>query len=67
MDDRLIFLKDLYNKNKELTFEEYIMQEVKNNPNFFRWFFNDDTIEDFGTNMIRENFAIFEILCYNNL
>lgn len=44
------------------SFREYAELESENDPDFFRWLFNDGDISDFGTNLDdkqREEYAEF--------
>ncbi len=47
-----------YRRNGEpgdtTTLREYVESQADSDPGFFRWLFNDDNIEDFGTSLTEE-------------
>lgn len=40
--------------NSEYSIKEYVETEAENDPCFFSWLFNDEEIEDFGSNLNEE-------------
>ena len=48
-------------KDLEYSLIEYVEDQAKNEPNFFRWLFSEDFDDDFDTNLTNE-----QIEEYNN-
>ena len=54
-EDKLNKLFDNYvNSDTSLEFSEYVTRESLNDPDFFRWLFDDPDISDFGENLSEE-------------
>ena len=52
-EDKLNKLFDNYvNSDTSLEFSEYVTRESLNDPDFFRWLFDDPDISDFGENLV---------------
>ncbi len=47
-------------KNELYTLRTYIENEAKNNPNFYRWLFNNYDIDFHGKNMTSEQKAAYQ-------
>jgi len=47
-------------RNQLFTIKTYVENEAKNNPNFFRWLFNNYDIDFHGKNMTSEQKEAYE-------
>ena len=73
-EDKLQDLKEKYadylrsGKDYNTDLREYVESEADSDPNFFRWLFNDDNLEDFADldNEQKEEYEKFLDICEEN-
>ena len=54
-------LRENYKSSEsEMSFAEYVKRESENDPNFFRWFFDEDLAEDFDASLSDEQREEFD-------
>jgi hypothetical protein len=56
---RIQVLREAFNNNTNYTLDlsslkEWLELEAENDPKFYSWLFNDETIKDFGSNLTPE-------------
>ena len=74
-EDKLQVLKEGYadylrnGKDYNSNLREYVEAKADSDPNFFRWLFNNDNLNDFGTNLTdeqKEEYEDFLDVCEEN-
>lgn len=52
-------LENFINSESEMSFSEYVKRESENDPNFFRWFFDEEFDNDFNLSLSDEQLEEF--------
>ena len=56
-------LRENFNRSKsEMSFGEYVKRESENDPDFFRWLFDDDNLDGYSTLSIEQSNEFDEML-----